>query len=245
VVRLVRSRGQITVSEIASLFDVSADTIRRDLDFLADRGLLSRTHGGAVAAESLVGADTPYAQRLNAQQDAKTRIGRAAARLISDGETLLVNGGTSTLAFAAELTGLSGLTVVTNHLGLASVLPPRAVRDIYLLGGQVRLEANVTLGTVGFPGTGSISADTAVIGVGGLSRVGLSTSFLAEGLMIAAMIAASRRTIVLADASKFGHNAFAHIAPLASVHVVVSDANPPEDLAAELVKAGVDVIRAG
>jgi DeoR/GlpR family transcriptional regulator of sugar metabolism len=245
VVRLVRSRGQITVAEIAALFEVSPDTIRRDLDLLADRGLLSRTHGGAVAADSLVGADTPYALRLTARKDAKTRIGRAAARLISDGETLIVNGGSSTLAFAAELTGLTGLTIVTNHLGLAPVLPPRAVRDIYLLGGEIRLEANVTLGAVGFPGTDSISADTAVIGVGGVSRAGLSTTLLAEGSMMAAMMAACRRTIVLADASKFGHNAFAHIAPLHRMHILVSDTDPPDDLAADLAKAGVDVIRAG
>jgi DeoR/GlpR family transcriptional regulator of sugar metabolism len=245
LLRLVRARGQITVAEIAAQFEVSADTIRRDLDLLAENGLLHRTHGGAVAAGSLVGADAPYAQRLNAHKVAKTRIGHAAARLISDGETLLINGGSSTLAFAGELTGLSGLTVVTNHLGLTAALPPRTVRDIYLLGGQVRAEANVTLGPVAFAGTERISADTAVIGVGGLSCTGLSTTLLAEGSMIAGMMSACRRTIVLADSSKFGHNAFAHIAPLGRVHILVTDTAPPPDLTAALAEACIEVVLAG
>ena len=245
LMRLVQARGQITVGEISALFEVSADTIRRDLDFLAERGLLSRTHGGAVASESLVGADTPYTARLVTRKDAKTRIGQAAARLIADGETLLINGGSTTLAFAAALGGRRGLTVVTNHLGLPAALAPRAVRDIYLLGGQLRVETNVTLGAVGFAGSGAISADSAVIGVGGISRSGLSTTLLAEGSMIAAMIAASRRTLVLADSSKFLHSAFAHIAALEVVEVLVTDAPPPPELAALLKDAGVEIVCAG
>jgi DeoR/GlpR family transcriptional regulator of sugar metabolism len=243
LVRLVRARGQITVADIAVLFDVSADTIRRDLDFLADQGLLKRTHGGALASDSLVGADTPFALRINTRKEAKARIARAAARLIADRETLLVNGGSTTLAFAAELGGRSGLTVVTNNLGLPGALPRQAVRDVYMLGGLARLEAQVTLGAVGFAGTGSISADTAVIGVGGISRAGIFTSMLAEAEMIAAMLAACHRVIVLADASKFHRPAFAQIAPLGRVHVLVTDAEPPEDLG--LAEAGVDVICAG
>jgi DeoR/GlpR family transcriptional regulator of sugar metabolism len=243
LVRLVRARGQITVADIAALFDVSADTIRRDLDYLADQGLLKRTHGGAVAGDMLVGADTPFALRINTRKEAKARIARAAAGLIADRETLLVNGGSTTLAFAAELAGRSGLTVVTNNLSLPGAVPRQAVRDLYMLGGLARLEAQVTLGAVGFAGTGSISADTAVIGVGGISRAGIFTSMLAEAEMIAAMLTASHRVIVLADASKFGRPAFAQIAPLARVHVLVTDAEPPENLG--LADAGVEVICAG
>jgi len=242
LVRLVCSRGQVTVAEIASLFDVSADTIRRDLDALAEQRLLKRTHGGAVAEDSLVGTDAPFLLRKNAQKDAKSRIARAAARLIADRETLLINGGSTTLAFAAELGRRSGLTVVTNNLSLPAALPSRAIRDIYVLGGQVRFEAQVTLGTVGFAGTGSISADTAVIGVTGISPAGISASALAEAEMTAAMLAACRRVIVLADATKFGRNAFAHIAALDRVHVLVTDAEPPMEL--RLDEAGVEVVRA-
>jgi len=242
LIRFVLEQGQATVLELCQRFQVSADTIRRDLDLLSRRGLLSRTHGGAVAAQPLVGADAPFAARLNTHRDAKLRIARAAVRLIASGETLIVNGGSTTLAFARELTSVSELTVVTNNLGLPAVLAPGAVRDLYLLGGQVRNESQVTLGPLAFAGTGSIHADTAVIGVGGISPAGLSTTLLAEASMIAAMIAASRRALIVADASKFDHNAFAHIAPLGPKQTLLTDSAPPPELAQALAEAGVDVI---
>jgi DeoR/GlpR family transcriptional regulator of sugar metabolism len=222
---------------------VSADTVRRDLDLLAERGLLTRTHGGAVATDDLVTRDAPFAERLVTRKAAKARIARAAASLVGDGETLVINGGSTTRAFAAELGARRNLTVVTNNLGIPPVLSGEAVRDVYVLGGQYRAEAQVTLGELGFAPVPGISADTAVIGVGGVSAAaGLSTTLLAEAAMMAAMIAAARRTIVLADASKFGHNAFAHVGPLARAHVLVTDAEPPPELARALAEAKVDVV---
>src|SRR5690349_15772831 len=96
--RQVRDRGHATVAELATAFAVSMDTIRRDLDYLADRGVLARTHGGAMRTDELATADTPFDNRTAVHRDAKEAIGAAAARLISDGETVLVNGGTTTLA---------------------------------------------------------------------------------------------------------------------------------------------------
>lgn len=242
VIRVVREHGQATIAELCQRFQVSPDTIRRDLELLSRRGLLSRTHGGAVAGEPLVGAGAPFAARLTTNRDAKVRIARAAARQIASGETLIVNGGSTTLAFARELGTLSGLTVVTNNLSLPAVLTPGAVRDAYLIGGEVRLGLQVTLGAVAFAGTGSIHADTAVIGVGGVSPAGFSTTLLAEASMIAAMIVAARRTLVLVDSSKFGHNSFAHIAPLGAAHALISDERPPPELAEALADAHVEVI---
>jgi DeoR/GlpR family transcriptional regulator of sugar metabolism len=246
LVRLLRSRGQVTVTELAARFDVSLDTIRRDLDLLAERGLLARTHGGAVPLDELAMHDTPFAERLNAHKVAKTRIARAAAALVSDGETLMINGGSTTRAFAAELAARRNLTVVTNNLSLPAVLSGEAVRDVYVLGGQYRAESQVTIGEVRFAPVSGISVDTAVIGVGGITaHAGLSTTLLAEAVMIAAMIGAASRTIVVADASKFGHNAFAHIAPLSRTHMLVTDAKPPPELGTALADAGVEVLVAG
>lgn len=243
LVRLARARGQVTVAEVAELFEVSVDTARRDLDHLAERGLLTRTHGGAVASDDLVTRDTPFAERLMTRKEAKARIARAAAALIGDGETLIVNGGSTTRAFAAELHARRNLTLVTNNLAIPPVLAGDTVRDVYVLGGQYRAEAQVTIGELGFAPVPGISADTAVIGVGGVSAAaGLSTTLLAEAAMIAAMIAAARRTVVLADASKFGHNAFAHIGALARAHALITDAEPPPELARALAEANVDVV---
>ncbi len=246
LVRLARTQGQVIVSELASLFEVSSDTIRRDLDLLAEKGLLARTHGGAVPADELATRDTPFTERLMTQKAAKGRIARAAVALINDGETLILNGGSTARAFAAELSIRRGLTVVTNNLSVPSVLSAEAVRDVYVLGGQYRPESEVTLGEVRFASVPGISADTAAIGVGGITpAAGLSTTLLAEATMIADMIAAARRTIVLADASKFGHSAFAHIVPLSAVHILVTDAEPPPELVRALSEAKVDVVVAG
>lgn len=243
LVRLARSHGQVIVNELAGLFDVSVDTIRRDLDLLAERGLLTRTHGGAVASDGLVTRDTTFPERLKTHKHAKERIARAAVSLVSDGETLVINGGSTTRAFAAGLHARRDLTVVTNNLAIPGVLPGEAVRDVYVLGGQFRAEAQVTIGEVRFASVTGISTDTAVIGVGGIGAAsGLSTTLLAEAVMIADMIASAKRTVVLADASKFGHDAFAHIVPLARVHVLVTDQEPARDLVRALGEAKVDLV---
>ena len=244
ILRITKKFGQITVSDMSARFDVSLDTIRRDLDILADQGLVNRIHGGAVPAETLATADVPFDQRMNAQHSAKESIGRAASRLISDGETLLVNGGSTTVAFAESLGDRSRLTIVTNNLILPASVPTHAVRNLYLLGGEIRSGARITLGPVGFVGTGDISADTAVIGVGGVTIEGCSTSDLAEATMMANMIAAARRTIIVADSSKFGRHAFARVAPLERIDILVTDARPPDDFMQALETAGVDVVLA-
>jgi len=242
LLRAAKKRGAITVAELAEEFAVSLDTIRRDLDYLAGRGLLIRTHGGAVAVDGFLERDAPYTQRLNARAAEKARIGRAAAALINDGETLIVNGGSTARAFAAALGERRRLTIVTNNLGLPSEVPESVARSIYLLGGHVRQELQVTIGAVGFPQAGPITADTAILGVGGISIEGLSTTMLEEAAMMAAMISAARRTVVIADAAKFGAAVFAHIAPLDRIDTIVTDEPPPPDLAAAVEAAGVVVI---
>jgi len=242
ILRFARQSGQITVAEMSAKFDVSLDTIRRDLDILAEQGFLSRIHGGAVPADNLAAADMPFDQRMHAQHSAKSSIGRAAAKLIYDGETLIVNGGSTTLAFAAGLGARSRLTIVTNNLSLPAAVPPQAIRNLYLIGGEIRSGAQITLGPVALVGAQAIHADTAVIGVGGITPDGCSTSHLAEAGMMSGMIAAARRTIIVADSSKFGHHAFAKVVPLDKIHVLVTDARPPDDLAQALEAARVDLV---
>ena len=243
LVELIRARGQMTVNELASHFTVSGDTVRRDLDLLARQGLIKRTHGGAVAMDNLVHQDSPFTQRMSTRIPAKRRIARAASRLIGDGETLLINGGSTTKLFAAELADRRNLTVVTNNLGVPATLPPDCFSNVYILGGEYKGDAQVTVGPVGFVSAGSISVDSAVIGVGGIAvKEGLTTTVLEECSMILAMICAARRTIVLADASKFGHSSFAHIASLDRIQILVTDEEPPGDLARALKEARVQVI---
>jgi DeoR/GlpR family transcriptional regulator of sugar metabolism len=123
------------------------------------------------------------------------------------------------------------------------VLPAEACRDIYVMGGQYRNEAQVTIGEVRFAFAAGINVDTALIGVGGISAErGLSTTSIAEAVMIADMIKTAKRTLVLVDSSKFGHDSFADIGPLACAHMMVTDDHPPPELAAALTESRVDLV---
>src|SRR6266516_3643575 len=230
------------VRELAGIFQVSADTIRRDLDHLATRGVLTRAHGGAVPTGELATADTPLMNRRDTQREAKERIGRAAVRLVHDGETVIINGGTTALEAARALVGLRNLTIGTNNLLVPSEVPQEAVRDLYVLGGMCRIQSMVTVGPVGFTGTRGIRADVALIGVGGVSENGYSTSHLGEAQMMQQMIESANRVVILADSSKFGRHAFVHICALQDSDALVTNALPQTDLDEALREADVDII---
>jgi DeoR family fructose operon transcriptional repressor len=247
IVELVRRQGQVTVTELAAAFGVSSDTIRRDLDYLQDQGALGRAHGGAVILERKPASSDPsYSERESRQVAAKARIAKAAAELIADGETVLFNPGTTTLAVAKTLASHRDLTIVTNNLQIPSAVDRASARAIYVLGGVFSTESWATIGTLGFAGGRGMSADKAVLGVGGVSDgAGLSLTNLAEGQLLWEMIKAAKTTIIVASSDKFGRDAFFHAAPLSAVDLLVTDDHPPADLQNALDEAGVRVIIAG
>ncbi len=181
----------------------------------------------------------PPDQPIDLWHSAEKNIAYAASRLIGDRETLLVNGGSTTTLFASELVS-DHVTVVTNNLGVPAVVPTCC--DVYLLGGRYQRDSRATLGPLLLAGV-SIAADTAIIGVGGITvEQGLTTALLEEALTATAMIDAASRTIVVVEASKFGQRCMAHIAPLASIDILVTDSEPPSDLAMALAEAQVQVM---
>lgn len=247
LLRFIRDRGQATVTELAETFNVSPDTVRRDLDQLATEGVVTRTHGGAVPHD-LAALDTPLLTRREEQSGEKERIAEAAATYVSDGQTVIVNGGTTTLATAARLTGRKDLTIVTNNLLLPQALPEGVVRDVYVVGGAVRMRSLVTTGRLRLPdgeGVSShrISGDLAIVGARAISTGGtLGTSDLREAQITLEMIHAARRVVVLADSSKFDRNAFTHICGPAEFDVFITDAPLPEQTAKAFADAGVEVV---
>jgi DeoR family fructose operon transcriptional repressor len=242
LLQFLQERGQATVAELVALLEVSRDTVRRDLVLLEGRGLLVRTHGGAVTRDRLVRVDTTMGLRMDEHVEAKHRIGQAAAALIRDDETLILNGGSSIAFFAAALGARRNLTIVTNNLRIPAVIPEASVQSMHILGGTYWPSFQVTVGPIGFPAVAGIHADTAVIGCTGVSASGVSMTKMDEAAHTAAMIQVATRTIVVADRSKFGVNAFAGIAALDDIRCLVTDAPPPADLADALERAGVQVV---
>jgi len=244
----VAESGQVTVNELAEHFDVSVDTVRRDLDELAAEGRVKRTHGGAVRTSPLSRTETSFVDRMNVEDEAKNRIGEAAAALIQDGQTILLNGGTTALALLPHLAARRNLTLVTNNLWAPGKLPAECVRDVYLLGGTVRMTSQVTLGPVEFAGTSGsrshrIHADVALISVGGVAAgLGYSTSNLQEARMMFEMMQSSRQVVVLADHSKFARSTFAQVADLEVADILVTDRAPDDETAEALAAAEVRVL---
>ncbi|WP_051807266.1 DeoR/GlpR family DNA-binding transcription regulator [Actinoplanes subtropicus] len=244
----VAETGQVTVSELAERFGVSIDTVRRDLDQLAADGSLVRTYGGAVSLSTVSRTtDRAVDQRLTVQEQEKEKIAALAAALVEDGSTIMINGGTTTLALARNLGQHRDLTVATNNLLLPGALPPSAVRDIYVFGGAVRALTLATIGPVSFRATTGadldISCDLALIGVGAVSAdAGYTTSNLAEAAMMQEMISRAARVAILADSSKFGRRLFAQVSELGAADYLITDTAPPPDLRDALAASGVELL---
>ncbi|MBD7919610.1 DeoR/GlpR transcriptional regulator [Cellulomonas sp. Sa3CUA2] len=243
----VASAGEVTVAELSERFGVSMDTVRRDLDRLHADGVLVRTHGGAMVATGQARPDRALGERMVMQSETKEAIGAAAARLVTDHSAVVVGSGTTTLAAARHLQQHRGLIVVTNNLLLPGVLPREAVRDVYLLGGAVRIAAQATVGPVVFGGGGAgertIRCDLALVGVGGVdAEMGVSTSHVGEAETMAEMMRISRRVAVLADATKFDQVLFSQIADLSVIDYLVTDTAPRGALARALEAAEVEVV---
>ena len=243
----VADSGQVTVGELAERFGVSIDTVRRDLDQLAAEGILVRTYGGAVSLSTAFRTDRAVDQRLTVQEQEKEKIAALAAALVQDGSTIMINGGTTTLALARNLGQHRDLTVATNNLLVPGALPPTAIRDIYMFGGAVRALTLATIGPVSFRANGGaeldISCDLALIGVGAVAAdAGYTTSNLAEAVMMQEMISRAARVAILADSSKFGRRLFAQVSELGAADYLITDTAPPPDLRDALKASGVELL---
>ncbi|MFH5824260.1 DeoR/GlpR family DNA-binding transcription regulator [Georgenia sp. AZ-5] len=243
--------GQVTVAELAERFDVSLDTIRRDLDQLDADGVLIRTRGGAMSPSALPRPDTGLDVRRRVQTSAKEAIGTLAATLVQDGSSLMINGGTTALAVVRNLRDHRDLTIATNNLLVPSEINPSAVRDLYIFGGTVRISAQATVGPVVFRNGVSgaevdVQCDLALIAVGAASvSGGYSTSNLAEAAMMFEMMERASRVAVLVDSSKFSKRLFAQVADLSRADYLVTDQEPPTDLLEALRHHDVELLVPG
>lgn len=241
IVDYVAVNGEASVTQLAKEFGVSLDTVRRDLERLDEAGALTRTHGGAHLAQPAATLDS-VATRGSKHQPAKRTIAQLAADLLDDGETVLLNGGTTTVEVAKALGVRHGLTVVTPSPAVAQAVPEHAARAIYLLGGRWYPEFEVVVGPVALPGARALAADTLILGAAGLSASGASIPNLEEAEMLEAMTRAAARVILVVDSSKFGRDALARITSLDEIDVIATEELPGADLLDALTRHGVELV---
>ncbi len=240
ILERLRHRGKVTVEELEGDFRVSAPTVRADLAALEARRLLRRTHGGALPVENSL-YEPPYAERAVSHADEKRRIGRAAAEMVRRGETVILDAGTTThevgLALAAAR---KGITVVTNALPTAAALMEAPDVEVIVVGGQAQGRRRATLGPLAAEFLRPFRADRAFLGVSGADvRAGFTAVDFDAVQVKRAMIEHAGEVIVVADASKAGQAAFAHVAPLAAASLLITDTGLPDALMRALTESGL------
>jgi DeoR/GlpR family transcriptional regulator of sugar metabolism len=240
----VRVTGGVRVTELAAEFGVSDMTIRRDLEALADRGLLAKVHGGATVAGPGSTDEPGFEAKSVRQRAEKAAIGARAARLVTPGMAVGLSAGTTTVALARRLLGVAGLTVVTNSIPVADLFHRggRADQTVVLTGG-VRTPSDALVGPVAVNAIRSLHLDLVFLGVHGMSeRAGFTTPNLMEAETNRALIAAAERLVVLADHSKWETVGISSMAALAQAHTVVGDPGLPERARAVLREHVADLL---
>jgi DeoR family transcriptional regulator of aga operon len=232
--------GAVDVSALSQRLGASPATIRRDLVFLHEQRLLTRTHGGAVAQG--VAYELPLRYRAGRRQDEKRRIAAEAASRVSEGMAIGLTGGTTTTEVARAIVAVDRLTVVTNALNIASELAIRTNLKLVVTGGWARSESYELVGPLAEASLAGFNLDIAFLGVDGITAdAGLTTHHDIEAHTNQALMEHSERIVVVADGSKVGRLAFARICPLKAVSELITDGSADSVAVEAIVEAGVSV----
>ena len=236
------SNGQVEVNSLSKELGVSEVTVRNDLSRLEGKNMLIRARGGAIKLDR-VGVDFAISEKKQHNHEEKRLIGLAAAKLIEDGDTIILDSGSTTMEIAKNLQKEDSLTVITNALNVAHHLAEHTKANVIVPGGFLRKTSLSLVGATAEDSFRNYFCDKLFLAVDGFSSThGLSTPNVEEAHLNRVMIEISKRVIVVTDSSKFQKRSFAFIAPITAVDVVVTDSGiPPGDLK-KLEDAGIHVI---
>jgi DeoR family transcriptional regulator of aga operon len=239
--RVLERVGRISIAEICEQFNISEATARRDLDVLSEQGVLHRVHGGAVLIPQAA-PEEPILRRSYDQEEEKERIGRAAAALIQDGETVFLGSGTTVLQVAKHLVARN-MMVITNSLPVINLMSERENIRLIALGGMLRDSELSFIGHITEQALTEVRADKVIIGTRAISlEQGLTNDYLPETLTDRAILSAGRETIIVGDHTKCGVMSHAFLAPLAAMHTLITDDKTDPEFIEMLRRQGIKVI---
>lgn len=242
ILERMRSGEAVKVSDLASELGVSEVSIRRDLRELERSGLLARIHGGALPTEGTTTEPT-FAEKTTRNLAEKVAIARAAASLVQDGESIILDAGTTTLEIARQLRSRKNLTVVTNAFHVAAELGDCPGIEVIVTGGAVKGNTLALVGPLAEQTLESINVDRVFLAANGIDlKRGITTPTGTEAAVKRKMIAAAHQVILVADHTKWGKVAFVTIAPLTAAQVLVTDEAFDPQSARELTARGVEVV---
>lgn len=241
ILDIVRAEGRVVVEDLSQRFDVTLQTIRRDLSELADMGQLDRVHGGAVPRTGAT--NLGYDQRRRMNQEAKAAIARACAKAVPENCSVIMNLGTTTEAVAQELLSHRNITVVTNNMNVANTLAANPGCEIMVAGGALRRSDGGLVGELTSQFFEQFKVDYAVIGASAMDRDGDILDFdLAEVRVSKAIIRQSRKVFLVCDASKLDRSAPVRLASLAEIDTLFTNRELPPELASRCNDWGTKVV---
>ncbi len=244
ITNLIRKQRVVHLRDLCDRLEASESTIRRDLQYLEEQGVLERTYGGATVRgpATTPGEGTPFVSPVLSNE--VERIGRAAADLIAEGETVFLGPGAAVMAAAHTLADRSGVTIVTNALNVASYLVAHSRLVVVVTGGQVEREETALLGHLAELALEQLRADRALVGVGGIQVPdGLTADRLPGSELLRAVIGMVPQVTVVAPSSKWGHVGPAFLAPLEAVDTVVTSRDAPPAMVWDLTELGIRIIQ--
>jgi DeoR family transcriptional regulator of aga operon len=242
ILSLIQRDGRVLVSDLSDALDISRITIRKDLDFLESKGLVQRTHGGALTPHGGTLFDPSLKEKEQHQLKEKHRIAAAAVSLVEEGQCVLLDSGTTTTAIARALRDFARLTVITNAVKIAAELADTDF-DVILTGGSLRKNSFSLVGPLAEDVLREMHADILFLGVDGFdAKVGLTTPNVLESRVNRAMVHAAGKVVVVCDSTKFSRQSLALIVPSTAIHTVITDVHLAEEDVKTLKNAGIEVI---
>ncbi len=245
IMELIRRDGLVTVEALSKKLDVSVITIRRDLTVLEEKGFLERTHGGAVLIHQIE-REFNYSEKDRTNKEQKEAIGRAAALLVEDGDTLFINSGSTTYQVIRFLEGKKDIHVITNNVAAVADFGGRPGVNLILTGGVYRHQSNCLIGEFAIDTINRVIASKIIMGVDGMSLdTGLTSPVYQEAGITRAMIDRTQgQVICVADSSKIGRITNFITAPLSDVNTLVTDWDFNEELRYRIEELKIDIIKA-
>lgn len=240
---LVRQHGSVQVTSLAKRFGVSMQTVRKDLRFLSERGVMARAYGGGIDSKVVGGpaAEAPYEAKRTTNLEQKRRIGRLAAAMVKPGDTIVIDSGTTGIQLAEALPNFD-VTVVTNDFGVLSSLAPKSNINIVMLGGELRRKSMSFYGGLTVEALNGLHVDMLFLGVDGFDlERGITTHFEPEAMLNRKMVENAGAVIAITDNSKFGKVCLHRIVAVAELDTLITDKDSPEEIVQAIQQLGVEI----
>jgi DeoR family transcriptional regulator of aga operon len=241
ILEILKRDGRVLVQDLTKRFGTSQVTIRKDLEDLHAHGLIHRTHGGALPAREGALDDPGLREKQNLHRKEKLLIAKEAARMVQEGQVVILDSGTTTTEIARALREFRNLTIVTNAVNIATELSGTAV-EVILTGGTLRKNSFSLVGPIAEETLRRLNADLLFLGVDGFDvHYGLSTPNLLEAKVNRVMVEISKRTVAVCDSSKFGRRSLSLIVAPSALQGIVTDRGIPRSDLNALKKSGIEV----